>query len=491
MNQTDKLNLVTSRLRNVSSEPSGEYRASCPTSNHPHGDRSRGLYIGAGDNGGLVFKCWSGCGGLEIVEALGLEPDVLFADQESKVPGKLSSTWAKEAVDQVAADPWREGSGFDDRTRAINRQLGPADHEQQQAERKARQLGLNPPPRKEPEPSAGDVFLKMGLSGKLLDEMTAREVADHFSYLFTPDQDILKRWSFQWAAPYALPKGSISMVVAPANTGKTSFAFHLLEVAARQKTLECYYWHADSSPGDAKHFSAIAQGVENLHYMAPGMAGTLDYDVMEHSLSWMARQAGVAPGEGPATDQVHCFDSFSDFCEDVNNKAVVKLKMREFRALRDAGATVLIMHHPNKRQEDGEWLFDGVNNIKALVDHLFYLDPGELQGDMKPITVRADKFRGDPRNLQTEYLLNISTRAVEPIKESLDQETLGHLDWLLGELLTVPFLKMAQAEELLRAGRDLGRNAARKLVEDGLQAGKLIESSGLRNYRLIHHPENV
>ena len=59
---------LLSRLANVRETASSRWIASCPTSGHLHGDRSRGLSIREIDDRLLIY-CHAGCGAAEIMEA--------------------------------------------------------------------------------------------------------------------------------------------------------------------------------------------------------------------------------------------------------------------------------------------------------------------------------------------------------------------------------------------------------------------------------------
>ncbi len=59
------------------------FAASCPTSAHPHGDRSRGL-SGRIFGNKIAVKCFSGCEAAEILKAMGLDWSALFADGYNK-----------------------------------------------------------------------------------------------------------------------------------------------------------------------------------------------------------------------------------------------------------------------------------------------------------------------------------------------------------------------------------------------------------------------
>jgi hypothetical protein len=74
------------RLNRVGRLPNGEWRASCPTPAHQHGDRSRGLSVSTADNGSLLVCCHAGCHIELVVTSMGLTLADLFPQQERR-PG--------------------------------------------------------------------------------------------------------------------------------------------------------------------------------------------------------------------------------------------------------------------------------------------------------------------------------------------------------------------------------------------------------------------
>jgi len=55
------------------------FQASCPTSAHPHGDRSRGL-SGRIFGTKVLLKCFAGCSTEDVLAAMGLDWQALFGD---------------------------------------------------------------------------------------------------------------------------------------------------------------------------------------------------------------------------------------------------------------------------------------------------------------------------------------------------------------------------------------------------------------------------
>lgn len=80
------IDLLLDRLDRVKTTGPGTWLASCPTSNHKHGDRSRGLSLREGDDGRVLLHCFAGCAAHEVVEAVGLELTDLFPAKQVEYP---------------------------------------------------------------------------------------------------------------------------------------------------------------------------------------------------------------------------------------------------------------------------------------------------------------------------------------------------------------------------------------------------------------------
>lgn len=77
---------VLDRLDRAKATGPDTWLASCPTSNHKHGDRSRGLSVREGDDGRVLMHCHGGCSVHEIVAALGIELSDLFPQRQIDYP---------------------------------------------------------------------------------------------------------------------------------------------------------------------------------------------------------------------------------------------------------------------------------------------------------------------------------------------------------------------------------------------------------------------
>lgn len=80
------IDVLISRLDRVRATGPGTWAASCPTSAHRHGDRSRGLSIREADDGRVLLHCFAGCSVHEVVGAMGMELADLFPARDITYP---------------------------------------------------------------------------------------------------------------------------------------------------------------------------------------------------------------------------------------------------------------------------------------------------------------------------------------------------------------------------------------------------------------------
>jgi len=77
---------VLDRLDRVKPTGQGTWAASCPTSAHKNGDRSRGLSVREGDDGRVLIHCFAGCAVAEVVTSIGIEMVDLFPPRVTDYP---------------------------------------------------------------------------------------------------------------------------------------------------------------------------------------------------------------------------------------------------------------------------------------------------------------------------------------------------------------------------------------------------------------------
>lgn len=121
----------------------GEWRASCPTSAHPHGDRSAGLHVTLRPTGIVLLWCPLGCDARDILAACGLRLRDLYPDTPAL---RRARAVAARAI-AGAPDPYRaavcavEKAAWDFVDREEARRIATAVVEELAAEGRARLPG--------------------------------------------------------------------------------------------------------------------------------------------------------------------------------------------------------------------------------------------------------------------------------------------------------------------------------------------------------------
>jgi energy-coupling factor transporter ATP-binding protein EcfA2 len=174
-------------------------------------------------------------------------------------------------------------------------------------------------------------------------------------------------------------------------------------------------------------------------------------------------------------------DSFIAFLNgDENDASVVRGFMHELRRLADVGAAVIILHHSGKGESSRD--YRGSSDFKAAIDVGFSL--AKLSdGDLDKLRLKAFKTRF---LVETDLIINYRDGAfsVDDRPSAVERELTKQLAGLLREN---PEVTAAEFETLAVQAR-LGRNKARRFLQDGLRLGDVLVRVGERNnekrYRL-------
>ena len=95
---------VLSRLDRVKETGPDQWTASCPTSMHKHGDRSRGLSIKDGEGGVICLYCHAGCDIETIVSSIGLSMADLFPKKDK--PFRRPRGPSREELNAARVEVW-------------------------------------------------------------------------------------------------------------------------------------------------------------------------------------------------------------------------------------------------------------------------------------------------------------------------------------------------------------------------------------------------
>lgn len=98
---------IVERLQHVRNNAKGRYMACCPS----HEDRSPSLQITEQPNGRVLIHCFAGCGGADVMEAIGMSLKDLYPEGEldHHIPGFKRKT--DSTIDELVleiGDGWRK-----------------------------------------------------------------------------------------------------------------------------------------------------------------------------------------------------------------------------------------------------------------------------------------------------------------------------------------------------------------------------------------------
>jgi hypothetical protein len=255
----------------------------------------------------------------------------------------------------------------------------PFDYEEEQKARPANEKGNGHAPvnGKAHEPSEGAPKAS-----------STKSPADPFAWL--RDHEMTDEEAEQIADPTFIEPGFIVeshvvALVARPNGGKTTIMFHL---ACRWPQLgyQVVYVHADTNPADAKRMRelALARGVR---YLTPDLkVGKGMPDVVEEV-------ERLAASDTDLRGWVFIFDTLKKMTNVINKGALREL-LALLRKLSARGMTVIVLAHTNKyKNAEGEYQFEGTNDLLADVDELIYFEPLKNPDGSITVSTRKEKSR--------------------------------------------------------------------------------------------------
>lgn len=189
-----------------------------------------------------------------------------------------------------------------------------------------------------------------------------------------------------------LAYNQITMIYAPSNIGKTTVVMgmihHILQV---KLDMHCYYLDYDNGATTMKsHLTKIMDDVNGFKYISYDKTPISRLINLVNELS-----------KNNLMNTIIVFDSLQHFIRgDISDqKSAEELKklFDLFKALKTAGATVIIISHTTKAKDlDGkEREFKGLNTIKDNVDNMFYLNRNNEKSyilELKKKRVALDNF---------------------------------------------------------------------------------------------------
>jgi KaiC/GvpD/RAD55 family RecA-like ATPase len=196
-----------------------------------------------------------------------------------------------------------------------------------------------------------------------------------------------------------IAKGLITVIAAPPNGGKTTIVMHIAKVLANSG-LQVIYIDYDSAGIHVREYFQYAKN-SNFDYWAE-----MDSDI--DALQLVDNLVAASKKEENQSECIYIFDTLKKFTNLMNKNKVAEF-MSKIRILTRHGSTVILLAHTNKRPEsDGNYLFEGVGDVKNDCDNLFYLIPMKNHDGSTTVTVDFEN------NGKKKALLEPCTFVIQP-----------------------------------------------------------------------------
>ncbi|MCK9473858.1 DnaB-like helicase N-terminal domain-containing protein [Sulfurimonas sp.] len=297
-------------------------------------------------------------------------------------------------------------------------------------------------------------------------------VFDRFDIDFAKIEDL----KFEYLMDHFLVKNEITMISARPGTGKSLLSVAAANMMLKHKTIEqVYYIDGDNSASTLKD--------RNIHHLKKEHGNNFRYFVgLAKSDLWKIVQTLL---KMDLTNSLIVFDSIKNFINgDRDKNKDVSPVMEILKTLRNNGATVIFLHHQNKKQKDFESDYAGSSAFEEDASNAFKLTRNDDKNALilKPFKARS----GDLHEMAFTY------NALEHTLTKLDLEyakQTEELDDMINE--TIEYLKSSRSKpmwsECWKNLTDLGydKEKASKVIKNN--EGKLWKfERGDRNNQKLY-----
>ncbi len=181
-----------------------------------------------------------------------------------------------------------------------------------------------------------------------------------------------------------LPKGLISLWYADGGVGKSWLLHSVLHRILDSTGMEVVVIDADNPASELKK-----RGVDRILIGAYERMTFIHRTSMQSDpFSILMRMAEMAVGEA-YSDMVLVIDSLKDAAIDLRNDAKMAKIMNALMNIREAGATIIVLHHSNK--DGGN--YQGSNQIRNSIDVMYRVHPRPSGGGRLRLWTEVQKER--------------------------------------------------------------------------------------------------
>lgn len=313
-------------------------------------------------------------------------------------------------------------------------------------------------------------------------------LAELFGDNIMADNDYQKIADQKYYVPQFLPNCGLFMLAGDSGEGKSWIAFMLARrVLEESKSTKVLFFDLDSGATYTKkkvhilwelfgrdRFSFISQVKGDAETLNPKLeiAATMDL-----------------------TDTVVVLDSLSSFTAgNINESAKIKPFLTVCEKMRNAGATVILIHHTKKQKDDdGVSVYAGSFAIKGAMDALYM-----VMKDKNKITCHLEKSRGDyvARTFEIKDFEGMTADDIDYLspEEEKEQATKRRHEWEEDNVTSIVGIAEGKNEPLLKT--ELRDKIMDKMQRSRAEATKIIarlqkekaiyeESSGMKNEKFM------
>jgi len=159
-----------------------------------------------------------------------------------------------------------------------------------------------------------------------------------------------------------LAKEAITLYYAPPKNGKSVMAFSLAKYVHEHTDMDVQYFDFDNGLAalEDRGIFDILDGMRRMDYIHPEKVTVSSKEALRELLRF------ARSGHKPLLGCLLIFDSATDFVNASDDNAA-KQFMLDMKTLRNAGATVIILHHMNKSEKN----YQGSLAFKSASDNIF------------------------------------------------------------------------------------------------------------------------
>ncbi len=223
-----------------------------------------------------------------------------------------------------------------------------------------------------------------------------------------------------------LVEGTINILYASPGIGKSSFSMGLIDYLSLKSNIYTSYFDYDNPIvmlSDRGMTSFIEKNNNSFDYIHPDIVLLESKEVLDKLVEDCR--------ENDYSNTLLIFDSATDFCDETSDSSV-KIFFRKLKILRNAGATIIVLHHTNKKDPS----YKGSSIFRSASDNIFALSK-EFLNENEDYMLLENKKARIGRVRDTAFILNRkdwSLRKVEFNEANIPKKERDFIDKILVSL---------------------------------------------------------